>query len=101
MTKSWIIGLLAVLVIMVSFTERPFAKDTLIIGISQFPRNFNPNIESMLAKSYVLAMTRRPLTVYDANWKLQCLLCVDLPDLATDTAKRETTADGKPGIAVT
>lgn len=101
MTKSRIIGLLAVLVIMVSFTERPFAKDTLIIGISQFPRNFNPNIESMLAKSYVLAMTRRPLTVYDANWKLQCLLCVDLPDLATDTAKRETTADGKPGIAVT
>ena len=27
------------------------AKDTLVIGISQFPRNFNPNIESMLAKS--------------------------------------------------
>ena len=30
------------------------AKDTLVIGISQFPRNFNPNIESMLAKSYIL-----------------------------------------------
>ena len=37
-------------------------KQELTIGISQFPRNFNPNIESMLAKSYILAMARRPLT---------------------------------------
>ena len=31
------------------------------IGITQFPSTLNPLIDSMLAKSYVLAMTRRPL----------------------------------------
>ena len=55
------------------------AKDTLVIGISQFPQNFNPNIESMLAKSYMLAMARLQITIYDANWKLICLLCTELP----------------------
>ena len=67
------------------------AKDTLVIGISQFPRNFNPNIESMLAKSYILAMARRPFVVYDANWKLRCMLCTELPDLKNGTAKLEKT----------
>ena len=77
------------------------AKDTLVIGISQFPRNFNPNIESMLAKSYILAMARRPFVVYDANWKLRCMLCTELPDLKKGTAKIEKTKDGKKGLAVT
>ena len=31
------------------------------IGITQFPATLNPNIDAMLAKSYVLAMTRRPM----------------------------------------
>lgn len=77
------------------------AKDTLVIGISQFPRNFNPNIESMLAKSYVLAMARRQITIYDPNWKLICLLCTELPTYKNGWAKNEKTADGKDGIAVT
>ncbi len=77
------------------------AKDTLVIGISQFPQNFNPNIESMLAKSYVLAMARRQITIYDANWKLICLLCTELPTYENGRAKNEQTADGKDGIAVT
>ena len=77
------------------------ARDTLVIGISQFPQNFNPNIESMLAKSYVLAMTRRPITVYNPDWKLICLLCTELPTYENGRAKDEKTADGKDGIAVT
>jgi len=77
------------------------AKDTLTIGISQFPSNFNPLINAMTAKSYIVDMARRPFTVYDANWKLICMLCTELPSLEKGTAKYETTADGKPGIAVT
>jgi peptide/nickel transport system substrate-binding protein len=77
------------------------AKDALTIGISQFPSNFNPLINAMTAKSYIIDMARRPITVYDANWKLICMLCTELPSLAKGTAKYETTADGKPGIAVT
>ncbi|HAA93407.1 MAG TPA: peptide ABC transporter, partial [Rhodospirillaceae bacterium] len=53
-------------------------KDTLVIGISQFPNNFNPLIDSMLAKSYMLAFARRRITIYDSNWKLICMLCDSL-----------------------
>jgi len=81
-------------------TAQP-ARNTLVIGISQFPRNFNPNIESMLAKSYILAMARRPLTAYDADWKLICMLCTELPTYENGRAKNEKTADGKDGIAIT
>lgn len=77
------------------------AKDTLVIGISQFPNNFNPLIDSMLAKSYILAFARRRVTIYDADWKLTCMLCSELPSIDKGTAVYEKTADGKDGIAVT
>ena len=51
------------------------AKDDLVIGITQFPATLHPHINSMLAKSYVLNATMRPLTTYDQDWTLICLLC--------------------------
>lgn len=77
------------------------AKDKLVIGITQFPSTFHPNIDSMAAKSYILAMTARPFTVFDANWELICMLCTELPTLENGLAKKETTPGGKQGIAVT
>ena len=35
----------------------------------------------MLAKNYILAMIRRPFTVYDKNWNLICMLCAELPTI--------------------
>jgi len=77
------------------------AKDELVIGITQFPSTFHPNIDSMLAKSYVLGMTRRPFTVFDADWQLVCMLCTELPTIENGLAVPETTPEGKQGIAVT
>ncbi len=71
------------------------------IGMSQFPSTLNPQIDSMLAKSYVLAMTQRPITAYDQDWNLVCMLCVELPTLENGQAKLETLPDGSQGIAVT
>lgn len=95
--------LTAILALAVTLFANPAlaSRDELVIGISQFPANFNPNIDSMMAKSYVLAMTRRPLTAYDSDWNLICMLCTELPDIARGTAVPEKTADGKDGIAVT
>ncbi|MEX2449768.1 MAG: peptide ABC transporter substrate-binding protein [Rhodospirillales bacterium] len=73
----------------------------LVIGLTQFPSTFHPNIDSMLAKSYILAMVRRPFTVYDHNWKLMCMLCTKLPTLENGLAKLERTPEGGQGIAVT
>ena len=60
--------------------------EALSIGITQFPATLNPNIDVMAAKSYVLGMTLRPFTVYDAEWKLACLLCTELPSIANGLA---------------
>jgi peptide/nickel transport system substrate-binding protein len=82
---------------------------TLTIGVTQFPSTMNPSIDSMLAKSYVLAMTQRPVTAYDDNWQLVCLLCTELPTIENGQAVIEPlppAEDGKvsgdgQGIAVT
>ncbi|NQV55832.1 MAG: peptide ABC transporter substrate-binding protein [Rhodospirillales bacterium] len=76
-------------------------RESLTIGITQFPSTFHPNIDSMLAKSYILGMTRRPFTMHDAKWKLGCMLCETLPSLDNGLAKLEKTPGGKDGIAVT
>jgi peptide/nickel transport system substrate-binding protein len=72
---------------------------TLTIGMTQFPSTFNPLIDSMVAKSYVLGMTRRPLTTYDKDWKLVCLLCVTLPTIENGLAKPVDLPPLKPGAA--
>ncbi|MBV9150445.1 MAG: peptide ABC transporter substrate-binding protein [Alphaproteobacteria bacterium] len=75
--------------------------DTLAIGITQFPASLNPNIDVMAAKSYVLGMSLRPFTVYDAGWKLTCLLCTELPSIANGLAVPVDLAEGKKGIDLT
>ncbi len=80
--------------------ETAAAKETLIIGITQFPSTFNPNIDAMLAKSYILAMTRRPVTAYDKDWRLVCMLCTELPTFENGRAWLEDLADGGTGIAL-
>src|SRR5882757_9814246 len=75
--------------------------DVLSIGITQFPATLNPSIDVMAAKSYVLGATLRPFTVYDAEWKLVCLLCVNLPSIEGGGAVPVDLPDGKMGIDMT
>jgi peptide/nickel transport system substrate-binding protein len=89
----------AVLAVMASAT--PVRAAELRVGMTQFPSTLNPLIDSMLAKSYVLAMTRRPFTIYDQNWKLVCMLCTELPTIENGLARPEDLPGGKRGIAVT
>ena len=63
------------------------AREHLVIGVSQFPPTLNPSIDSVLAKSYILGMARRPITAYDADWKLVCLLCVTLPSFENESVE--------------
>ena len=77
------------------------ARDKLVIGMTQYPATLNPNIDAMMAKSYLLGLTQRPFTVYDAEWKLVCLLCTGLPTFENGGAVKERTPDGKEGVAVT
>jgi len=75
--------------------------DPLVIGINQYPATLHPSINSMMATSYVLGMVLRPLTAFDADWRLRCFLCTELPDREAGTAVLETRADGTTGLALT
>ena len=76
-------------------------KDTLVIGMTQYPASFHPNFESMLAKYFALNLTMRPITTYDADWELVCLLCTELPTIENEGAVLTDLGNGKQGIAVT
>jgi peptide/nickel transport system substrate-binding protein len=97
--RLFAIALCAVLIGAASGREAHAAE--LKIGITQFPSTLNPHIDSMLAKSYIQAMTIRTVTTYDQDWNLICLLCVELPTLENGQAVLEKTPDGGDGIAVT
>jgi len=81
--------------------EQAGGAGTLTIGMTQFPSTFHPLIDSMLAKSYLHGLTRRPITGYDADWEQVCFVCTRLPTLDNGMAERETGDDGSEGIAVT
>ncbi len=94
-------ALLCAAVLAVMASAMPVRAAELRIGMTQFPSTLNPLIDSMLAKSYILAMTRRPITAYDRNWELVCMLCTELPTIENGLAKPEDLPGGKKGIAVT
>ena len=63
------------------------AKDELVIGISQFPPNFHPNMDASTSKSFIEGMTSRPFTTFDQKWQLICMLCTQLPTMENGLAK--------------
>jgi peptide/nickel transport system substrate-binding protein len=77
------------------------AKDTLTIGVSQFPSTLHPDINPEAIKGYILAFADRSITAFDKDWHNTCLLCTELPSLQNGLAKIETQPNGKPGMAVT
>ncbi len=81
--------------------QPPHAPDELSIGITQFPSTLNPLIDQMVAKNYVLGLVRRPLTTFDADWNLICMLCVTLPSFENGLAEKADLGDGKTGVKIT
>src|SRR5258708_39077073 len=77
-----------------------YAKDELVLAMTQAPGTMNPLISSMLAKSLISNMTARPFTVYDPDWKLVCLLCTEIPTLKNGKARIVDLPDGKKGMEV-
>src|SRR5258708_18871055 len=76
------------------------AKDELVLGMNTAPGTMNPMINAMLAKSLINNMTLRPTTAYDADWKLGCLLCTELPTIDNGRARIVDLPDGKNGIEI-
>jgi len=76
------------------------AKDELVVGMTQTPGTWNPLISSMLAKSLISNMTARPITAYDANSRLVCLVCTELPTVENGKARVVDLPNGKKGMEI-
>ena len=83
-----------------AFASPVQAKDELVVAMTQMPGTWNPIISSMLAKSLIANMTARPVTAYDADWKLVCLVCTELPTIENGKARVIDLADGKKGMEI-
>lgn len=92
--------IVAVVALVLAVAAPAAARDTLRIGVSQFPSTLHPSIDSMLAKTYVHGMTLRPFTAFDHDWALGCFLCTALPTLENGGAERVERADGSTGVRV-
>jgi len=75
-------------------------QGTLTIGNDDFPDNFHPNIQQQATKTYMQWLAYRPMTTFDENWELICLLCTELPTYENGRAWAEALPDGSPGIKV-
>jgi peptide/nickel transport system substrate-binding protein len=84
-----------------ALAARSRPSDELDIGISQYPGTFNPMIDPSVAGHYVLAMTRRPITAYDASWRVVAMLCTEVPTIENGRAVPFDLPDGKRGIRLT
>ncbi len=95
----------SIIVALSALANPAFAKDELVLGMTQTPGTWNPLISSMLAKSLISNMTARPLTAYDANSKLVCMVCTELPTIENGKARVIDLPDdgkgsGKKGMEV-
>ncbi len=101
MAKVFIGAALAALLVHAAPAIAADGGTTLKIGMTQFPSTLHPDFDEMVAKSLILGATERPVTVHNANWLPECLLCEQLPTYDNGMAKKETRKDGKTGIAAT
>jgi peptide/nickel transport system substrate-binding protein len=68
----------------------------LTIGVASFPSTLHPAIDPDLIKFYLLGFADRPVTAFDAAGHVVCLLCADVPSIASGGARLEDR-----GMAVT
>lgn len=76
-------------------------RDTLTMGMSQFPPDMHPYITTTSIKDTVLFAVNRPMTGYAVDGSVICLLCTEVPSLANGGAKLIKRDDGSDGMEVT
>lgn len=101
MKRFRLLSIFSVLLLSVLSITAQIRAETLIIGMTQFPSNLHPDIDSMLAKSMVLSATRRPFVVHDQEWQPICMLCTEFPTMDNGLVDREALPDGGEGLVVT
>lgn len=99
--KSLLLGAAFVAGLGLAATANAQTRETLTIGVVQFPSTFHPNIEPLTIKTYILGLVKRPLTLYDWTPKKVAQLAVDVPTIENGGAKIIDLGGGRRGIEMT
>jgi peptide/nickel transport system substrate-binding protein len=94
-------ALAAAILTLLACLPTAWAKDSLVIGVAQFPASLHPYISAQTVQYYVIGLAQRPITAFDPDGRLVCLLCTEVPSLENGLASFEKLPDGTRGLAVT
>lgn len=95
-------ALLAGLMLPLPATAQLRPRDTLTIGMAQYPPNLNPHTGSATtARGYLLGFALRAMAGFGQEWQPACRLCETVPSLENGLVVRETLPDGRAGLRVT
>ncbi|MDP2370781.1 peptide ABC transporter substrate-binding protein [Rhodoferax sp.] len=100
MNKALITLLGAVALTLPMLAQSQAAKDTLVIGMSQYPPSLHPGIDPTVAKTYGMRFAYRPIATYNDDRQMQCFLCTEVPTVANGRAKLVDLGGGKKGLTV-
>ena len=81
-------------------TQAQAVKDTLVVGMSQYPSSLHPGIEPTTAKTFAMRFGYRPISTYDDDRQMACFLCTEVPTVANGRAKVVDLGGGKKGLTV-
>ena len=95
-------GFLAIIALAAAATlpAKAQPRDTLTIGMAQFPPDMHPYITNTSIKEYVANTARRNMTGFNRDGTVICLICTEVPSLANGRAKVVTRPDGSQGMEV-
>lgn len=98
-----IVKWVAILSILLAATSAAVAQphDRVVVGMGSFPASLHPMINGQSSKNYILAVSRRVVTRFDADGNMMCQLCTEVPSVANGRAKTVDLPGGGKGMEVT
>lgn len=75
-------------------------RDSLTIGMVQFPPDMHPFITPTSIKDTILATGLRPVTGFSRDGQVICISCTEVPSLENGQARLVTRDDGTTGMEV-
>eukprot|EP01037_Dinobryon_pediforme_P002666 gene2666-2705_t len=76
-------------------------RDSIVIGMSQFPPHMHPYITSTTVRNIALLAMNRPMIGVGTDGTPFCVLCTELPSLENGQARLVVRPDGSQGMVVT
>jgi peptide/nickel transport system substrate-binding protein len=99
-TKTLMAALLASTLMAAPTAMAQADNEQLVIGALQFLTNFHPLIQVNNTKRNLITIALRPITAFDGNGEVVCVLCEEVPTVENGLAEIVDNGDGTQGMRV-